>query len=205
MGTRIYIDGFNLYYRCLRPLGMQWLNLEAFFRRLRKDDAIQQIYYFTAPMQGTMTVPHATYLRALGTLPLVRIIHGVFQTQWLNCEVGPCTHAGIRSFVYLQEKRTDVNIALQMLDDAVHQEDLETLVLVSGDSDLVPAVRRVRELAKSVYLYVPCDTETNLSCANELRGVAYMSKNLPLKYLDRAQFTNPIADPAGNFNIDPNW
>ena len=54
-----------------------------------------------------------------------------------------------------EEKRTDVNIAIQMLEDA-YEDRCDKLILVSGDSDLVPAVIRVRNLGKKVLVYIPC-------------------------------------------------
>ncbi len=48
----VYIDGFNFYYGALRGTRHKWLNLESVFRRLRPDDDLQAIYYFTAPVIG---------------------------------------------------------------------------------------------------------------------------------------------------------
>jgi uncharacterized LabA/DUF88 family protein len=44
-----------------------------------------------------------------------------------------------------QEKKTDVNIATQLLCDAFHEE-FDTALIVSGDADLVPPVQAVRTL-----------------------------------------------------------
>ena len=48
----VYIDGFNFYYGAVRGTRYKWLNLESVFRRLRPDDDLQAIYYFTALVSG---------------------------------------------------------------------------------------------------------------------------------------------------------
>ncbi len=154
--TIVYVDGFNLYYRALKKISMQWLDLQTFFVRLRKDDDVRRIHYFTAELTGAKRLGHLAYLDALRTRPLVNIVLGKHQTQLLDCEVAACTHSGDRTFFCFKEKRTDVNIAIQMLDDA-YQNECDQLVLITGDSDLVPAVRLVRQRGKKVIVYVPSE------------------------------------------------
>lgn len=73
---------------------------------------------------------------------MVSIILGKFKNKEVACRVAACSHPGRRAFTVPAEKRTDVQIALQMLEDA-YEDRCDLFVLVSGDSDLVPAVRRV--------------------------------------------------------------
>ncbi|MEE9278945.1 MAG: hypothetical protein V3V67_02105 [Myxococcota bacterium] len=61
----IYIDGFNLYYGALRGTPYKWLDLEAYFTRLRQDDEIQHIRYFTTRVDGDARQRQQAYLRAL--------------------------------------------------------------------------------------------------------------------------------------------
>jgi uncharacterized LabA/DUF88 family protein len=96
-----------------------------------------------------------------------------------------------------EEKRTDVTIGIQMLDDA-YQDLCDQLLLVSGDSDLVPAVRLVKERfpEKRVHVYVPARNETR-GAAVELRGAADSARLLPLQLLPHSQFPTRIIDPFG--------
>jgi len=198
------VDAFNLYHRCLQPLGMQWLNLATFFTRLRQDDQLLRVCYFTAELEGKRLPAQRAYHAALAMTPMVEVVLGRFQTQHVDCAVGPCQHSGERRFFHTKEKRTDVNIALRMLTDAF-LDACDRLVLVSGDSDLVPAVRQVRARKKEVVVYVPSPDETAIG-ANELRGAATMNKNLPLRTLDRNQFAFPVVTPAGlTITRDPLW
>ena len=49
MRTRIYIDGFNLYYGALKNISFKWLDLSRLFRPLLKPNHnILKIKYFTA-------------------------------------------------------------------------------------------------------------------------------------------------------------
>ncbi|MGW8255844.1 MAG: NYN domain-containing protein, partial [Thermoguttaceae bacterium] len=135
----IYIDSFNLYYGALKGGPHKWLNIERYFRLLRPHDAIEKIRYFTARINGPRASNQEKYLTALTTLPLVEVILGKFKSKRIECQVTTCDFPGSRFFSSFEEKRTDVNIALWMLHDA--QKDLcDRLILVSGDSDLVPAV-----------------------------------------------------------------
>ena len=52
-----------------------------------------------------------------------------------------------------EEKRTDVNIAVAMLEGAV-RGDYEKAILISADSDLVPAIRAVRRVRPGTCIVV---------------------------------------------------
>ena len=80
---------------------------------------------------------------------------------------------GSRFFDSLEEKRTDVSIGIWMLDDA-YQDRCDNLILVSGDSDLVPAVQMVKSRfpLKKILVYVPANSPVR-GYAVELRSVAH--------------------------------
>ena len=76
MRAIVYIDGFNLYYGALRHTKSKWLNIQKCFQNLRPNDDIQRICYFTAQAIGKeKRARQGAYLQALGTLPLVEVIH----------------------------------------------------------------------------------------------------------------------------------
>lgn len=52
MIANVYIDGFNLYYGCLKGTAYKWLDLEALAKRLLPKDEINRIRYFTAKVDG---------------------------------------------------------------------------------------------------------------------------------------------------------
>jgi 6-hydroxy-3-succinoylpyridine 3-monooxygenase len=117
--------------------------------------------------------------------------------------VESCTYPQNRRFKVFEEKRTDVNIAIQMLDDA-YQDACDLSVLVSGDSDLVPGVNRLKNRfpAKKVVVYVP-SRDAVRGAAVELRASADEHRNLPLSILPHAQFPRQIPDGAGGLITKP--
>jgi hypothetical protein len=104
---------------------------------------------------------------------------------------------GQPQFTVPEEKRTDVNIAIQMLDDA-YQDSCDQFVLVSGDSDLVPGVNRlkIRFPKKQVTVYVP-SRDPARGAAVELRASADQHRNFPLNLLKVCQFPARIPDGSG--------
>lgn len=197
----ICIDGFNFYYGAVKGGPYKWLNLERFFTRLRPHDDICRIHYFTAFVTGPTLPNQQVYLRALETLPLVNIVLGNYKAKRITCTVPACLHTGTRRFSSVEEKRTDVNIAVQMMEDA-YEDRCDQFVLVSGDSDLVPAVARVRNLGKKVLVYIPARDPTR-GAAVELRAAADSAKILPLDLLRHSQFPATISDGAGGALTKP--
>ena len=148
MPTRsiVYVDGFNFYKGALerykgqhatdsryqRPIWKgcyKWLDLQAYFTLLRPRDDIQRIRYFTARIHGKKVVRQRAYIRALETLPDVKVYLGRFKTRTVRL---PWSQ---RTIQVPEEKRTDVHIAVSLLDDA-YQDHCDRFVVVSGDSDL---------------------------------------------------------------------
>lgn len=200
----IYIDGFNLYYGAVRHTQNKWLDLEKLFTRLRPHDEIQTIYYFTALIRGSRKNHQSTYLEALATLPRVKIILGKFKPKTVRCLVKSCSQpADERLFAVLEEKRTDVSISVQMLDDA-YQNRADRLILVTGDSDLVPALNviKMRFPKKTIHVYVPA-RHKGRGAAVELRGAADRNKTLPSLLIKHCQFPASLPDGLGGDIMKP--
>jgi 6-hydroxy-3-succinoylpyridine 3-monooxygenase len=200
----VYIDGFNLYYGALREAPrLKWLNIDKFCRNLRPNDDLQFIRFFSSMVIGPTRPNQEVYLRALETLGTVKVILGRFKNKQVKCSVVGCEHTAQKWFQIPEEKRTDVNIAVSMVDDA-YQNRCDHLVLISGDSDLVPAVAVVRERfpEKKVTVYVPSRNPTR-GAAVELRSVATRHRDLPLLLLERCQFEDTIPDGAGGILTKP--
>lgn len=204
--TIIYVDGFNLYYGALKGTHYRWLDLQRYFELVRSHDDIQIIHYFTAEVDGRSRIDQLTYLNALSSLPKLNIVLGKYMNKPIKCRVGTCSISGRRVFNRPEEKRTDVNIALQMLDDA-YQGLADRMILVSGDSDLAPAIGFVRQRAPSceIIVYVPNNNPAR-GAAVELRTAAHKNRNLPLVELRHAQFPAVVSGPGGMRLSKPgNW
>ncbi|MEE4271567.1 MAG: NYN domain-containing protein [Thermoanaerobaculales bacterium] len=202
----IYIDGFNLYYGAVRGGPHKWLDLQKYFHMLRPDDDIQRIKYFTALIDGPRRANQEACLQALDTLPKVEIILGKYKYKSVKCTVRYCTYSGPREFQVPEEKRSDVNVATHMIDDA-HCGRADRMILVSGDSDLVPAIHMVKQRYPTIQItvYVP-SRNPKRGAAVEIRGAADKHKTLPLNLIPRCQFPNPVQGGAsGTVSKPSSW
>jgi len=199
----IYIDGFNLYYGAVKNTPWKWLDMERYFSLLLPHDDIQAIKYFTAKILGSHKANQEAYIKALSTLNKVQIIYGLFKYKRIKCLVKNCNHQGSRLFNVPEEKRTDVNIAIHMIKDAI-DDKCDRLIVVSGDSDLVPAVKAVKlfDPNKKVIVYVPASNRVR-GAANELRKSSDRHKTLPNNLLSKAQFPDQLADSKGGIIQKP--
>lgn len=205
----VYVDGLNFYYGAVKGTPHKWLNLEHYFTLIRQADDIIAIKYFTAQIVGPTRVNQEAFLGALSTLPHMQIFLGRFKTKHIKCEVQACHLMPVESRMFdkPEEKRTDVNIAVTMIDDA-YQDRCDQFVLVSGDSDLVPSVRMIRERFqdKKIIVYIPAARDTMRSGAYELRSAAHVARSIPLNLLPRAQFPAQVPNGTGGFfNKPANW
>lgn len=201
--TMIYVDGFNFYYGAVRGTSYKWLDLEKCFLRLRPGDDIRRIWYFTALVDGPRSFRQQPYLRALATRPLVQVILGKFKLKQVKCVVQGCSYSGSRIFDVPEEKRTDVNIALQLLDDANHDR-ADQFVVVSGDSDLVPALEMIKAQwpKERLVVYVPSRHPLR-GAAVELRSAADKHRTFPQALLKVCQFPPVLPDGRGGFIHKP--
>jgi NYN domain len=200
----VYIDGFNLYYGAVRDApALKWLDLGRYCKLLRPHDDLKSIRYFSALIDGPTKPNQETYLRVLATTPLVDVILGKFKQKKAKCGVAACTWSGNKFYGTQEEKRTDVNIAIFMLDDA-YQDLCDHFILVSGDSDLVPAINMVRSRfpKKQITVYVP-SRNPRRGAAVEIRTAAHRHRTLPLNLLSVAQFPDKVPDGSGGFITRP--
>jgi uncharacterized LabA/DUF88 family protein len=140
-----YVDGFNLYYGLKAKYGRKylWLDLQALAASLlRSGQTLHQVTYFTARVRDDPNGEQrqSDYLEALADhSPLVSVIDGRFQEKDRRCR-----QCGTAWTVY-EEKETDVNIAVALVEDAV-RDRYDTALLISADSDLCPAIRSMKRL-----------------------------------------------------------
>jgi hypothetical protein len=153
----VYVDGFNLYYRALRGTSHKWLNLVELCQAAMPTGAeIVGVNYYTARVSGRVD-PEApkrqhAYLRALETLPTVRIYYGNFlvskkfaglvQPPDLRPPFAlPSGAAPQVAYVWkTEEKGSDVNLGVHLVRDAALNAFEEAAVL-TNDTDLVEPVR----------------------------------------------------------------
>jgi uncharacterized LabA/DUF88 family protein len=214
--VRVYIDGFNLYYRALKhrpdPNGgtYKWLDLVKMASALMPSPSytIDLIRYFTANVRQLPDDPDAplrqqVYLRALRTLPLVTIHHGFFMAKKTRMRLVTPLGDGTKTVEVhkTEEKGSDVNMATHLLLDGFRNE-YDVAAVVTNDSDLVEPVRVVRdELKKTVIILAPDPRR----CSRELSAVATGVKPIREGALRSSQFPNPLADAKGTITKPAGW
>lgn len=138
----VFVDEFNLYHALLkfRDDRVKWLSLNDLSKRLVRpqSERIVAIYYFSALAKWLVASSsrHREYIKALEATGVIPIL-GHFKEKDRGCRSCGATWKGH------EEKETDVNIALHMLRGA-YKDEFDKALLISRDSDLVPAVAMIR-------------------------------------------------------------
>jgi len=193
-----YIDGFNLYFG-LKQSGWKkyyWLDLQKLCLNLSKHDQVLiKTKYFTS----RVAKPHnkmmrqKTFLEALSTLNDFQIFYGKYQiNNWLcsACEA---------NIEIPKEKMTDVNIAVELLTDAF-QDEFDTALIISADSDLKPPIVKTKELfpEKKVVVAFPPKRYSI-----ELKNVADSSFHIGRKKVADSLLPDQITKEGGYVIIRP--
>jgi uncharacterized LabA/DUF88 family protein len=161
--VNFYVDGFNFYYGLKRlkttDIDWQkfyWLDFVKFFEHfIGENQFLQKVYYFTAPPLKVQKSNRQGLLFEANNLlngSRFEVIKGQFYEKELICPV--CNSLYKRP----EEKRTDVNISVQMMGDC-SLNNVDTLVLVCADSDLVPPLQFITKYHpdKKIRVYFPPD------------------------------------------------
>ncbi|MEY9459651.1 hypothetical protein ABH973_000064 [Bradyrhizobium ottawaense] len=203
--TIVYIDGFNLYYRALKGTAHKWLDLEALSKASLPSTAqIIQINYYTARVSGRLDPSgpkdQNTYLRALGTNPLIKIHYGRFLTAQKWSGMAPPVPSfrptpvskhivpnPVVAWVWkTEEKGSDVNLGAHLVRDAFLKAFDEAAVL-TNDTDLCEPMRIVKEeVGLPITLLSPVNAP-HTSLVNVSTHVRHVSP-----YIGPCQLPSPI-------------
>lgn len=144
MRVHCYVDGFNFYYG-LRDKGWRkfyWMDMAKMLSLfLDPGETIQSINYCTStPFDNGQKTRQGKFLQANKVNPVFKTTAGNFlQESVPGCRCGKKMS---------KEKQTDVNLAVSMIEDVFYKR-CDVTVLVSGDSDLAPALKLIRSIAPS--------------------------------------------------------
>lgn len=189
-----FVDGFNTYH-ALKDLGqphLKWLDLRLLFSRLirGKSQIITQILFFSAfpTWKPESYSRHRQYVKALsanGVSPVMGQFKEKFK-KCLNCHIEWISH---------EEKETDVNLALALLDLA-YKDRYDHAFLLSRDSDLTPAVRKVKENFPNKKISV--FATYNYRHSSELIQACDGHKTINFEHISTSLFPEKIYDAGGN-------
>ena len=161
--VNFYVDGHNFYYglRRLKAYDADWQRfywldfVKLFEHFIGENQVLQKVYYFTASPLSPGKSNRQTFLFEANLLlndSRFEVIKGQFYERQLICPV--CNN----TYTKPEEKRTDVNISVQMMGDC-SLNNVDTLVLVCADSDLVPPLQFIKTYHpnKKIRVYFPPD------------------------------------------------
>lgn len=199
----VFFDGFNIYYSLKRKKWQRymWLDYLALARSLvREDQILSGATFVTARVPGPQESARrqSIYLDALcavtapGDVLVMR--EGTIEKRPMRCP--GCKHNWHRP----QEKRSDVLLALELVMGAV-DDTYDTAVLVTADSDLIPAARLVRDrFLKRVLLITPPGTK-----AEELAAACDAHLHLTKPQLGRCQLPPVVTVGGRSLERPPEW
>ena len=195
------IDGFNLYhaldiergsltpYRCFK-----WINYWKLAECFAGSGAVlERVILFTAylpdvePWQKEKNARHATLIAA-NKAQGVEVVLGRFLERRVEFDVRP---SKLRlSIPRLEEKRTDVNIALALAGLA-YDRAYDRAVLVTADSDLIPAIDEARKRHPAGEILVVPPIERH-GMAKALANAAGQQKTMRTEHLQSSRFPDTV-------------
>lgn len=201
----LYIDGFNLFYGCLKGTPYKWLDVAKMCHFLFPHDTIVKVKYFTAPIkiragENDVGKPNRQqiYLRALRTVQNLEVHEGHFLSHIVTMK--NADGSGFTKVVKTEEKGTDVNIAANLVHDG-HTRLYDRAVVISNDSDLVEPIRIVtQELNRPVIVVNPYERNSD-----ELKKTASSVRRIRKGVLRLSQFPGQLTDTVGTFRKPASW
>jgi uncharacterized LabA/DUF88 family protein len=142
---------------------------------------IEGIHYFSAMPKHRpvdQQARHALYMRSL---------------------VGTGVHVYLSQFKRRREKETDVAMASRLF-EICYEDEADCIVLVTGDTDLAPAIRTCQRLfSKKIMIFALPYLRAN----DELRRLAPGSFKIRARTYFANQFPNPLVLPDGTTIAKP--
>ena len=207
MRTIVYVDGFNLYYGCLKNTAWKWLDLVSLSKgALHPKHEIVAVKYFTARVLGTPDDPlkpqrQNVYLQALQHFrPEVEVYFGHFLRHKVRMPLADRPDdRRMAEVLKTEEKGSDVNLAVHLLNDC-WLDLYDCAIVVSNDSDLAEAMRLVNEhCGKLIGLLTPRLKQRS----EKLRAHAQFVRSIRPGGLQNAQLPDPI--PGTNIRKHAGW
>lgn len=159
MKTIVYIDGYNLYFSLLKGTVYKWLDLHKLFSgpillEQNPEAEVTRIKFFTADTKAKFAThsqdankSQEHYHRALterySQLDIIKGYYSMEGRPLIRYKQPPDKTDRVKVWT-LEEKQTDVNMALHIYRDVVVMKACELAVIVSNDTDLEPALQMIR-------------------------------------------------------------
>ena len=149
----VYVDGFNFYYGLRaseRWRRYYWLDIVKLFELfMRPNQELVCVKYFSArPHDTEKSKRQNAFFQANNKNPKFQLILGRYLKKEIKCF--QCENI-IHTY---EEKESDVRLATQIVADA-YQGNCDIAIVVSADSDMIPAIELAVQAGKEVFIYFP--------------------------------------------------
>lgn len=208
--TAFLIDGFNLYHsvreasRALHGASTKWLDIRklcgSYLHIVGGGASLKGVHYFSAlakhleAKNPQVTKRHRDLLQCFRD-DGIHVELARFKKKTVRCD-----HCG-KATVRREEKETDVAIAATLF-ELLHRDAVDSVLIMSGDTDLAPATRTVKSLFpdKTVGFVFPYGRKNK-----ELAQIADLAFQITKEQYARYQLADPyimksgrtVAKPAG--------
>ena len=201
------IDGFNLYHSVREAekstkRSTKWLNIDSlcssFLYLYGKQASLTNIWYFSALAKHLeyrspdVVKRHQAFIKCLKSTG-VYVQLGRFKEKDVYCS--NC----YTSIIKYEEKETDVAISVKLL-ELFFTNACDIAVLVTGDTDIAPAVRTAKKLfpSKQIYFGFPYNRKNK-----ELKKLCPGSFNIKDKIYTKHQFPDKVVLASGEIITKP--
>jgi uncharacterized LabA/DUF88 family protein len=188
-----FVDGFNLYHALNyfssgpdhnRFHRYKWISLAKLCKcYITKRERIVEILYFTtlATWDPDKVARHRLFIKAQENEG-VTVVYGEFKRKEKKCQL--CN----RYFWTFEEKQTDVNIALRLFEFAV-KDRYDKAIIISGDTDLLPAMRAVQATfpGKQIGVVIPIGR-----ASEQLKKEAHFHFRMKERHLSSSRLSDTI-------------
>jgi hypothetical protein len=165
-----YIDGFNLFHG-LEDAGLKqyyWLDMNKIANKILSQfgHSAELTRYYTTRLVSThrQFETQRLWLSAVEALrPAVKMEWGMFQP-----ESRECPYCGAK-ITFPREKKTDVNLGIQALEDVVTVGP-SAVLLITGDSDQVPTVAALKRRDNQYPVFIAFPPRRHCNHLSDLAG-----------------------------------
>jgi uncharacterized LabA/DUF88 family protein len=191
-----FIDGYNFYHSVLEMIrschganrqDLKWVNLwrlmEVFLAPSR--EKLTGVHYFSAyaTWKPDAMIRHRAFVKALKHVG-VTVKMGSFKESKKRCR-----NCG-SEWPERNEKGSDVNLALELLSQA-QQGSFDKALVLTADTDLIPAIQMVREKFPSLEIFAMLPRQRYVA-AHAMRHVCNGAYKLQIYHLESCLFPEEI-------------
>lgn len=205
------IDGFNLYHSVvdastdLSGKSTKWLNIDSLCQSymgiIDKKATLNDIFYFSALAHHRQLIDPDTVPRHKKYLKCLRALGIVYQLSRFKPRETLCRNCH-KTYTKHEEKETDVAIAAKLL-EVLHLNKCDTIVLLTGDTDLAPAIKTAKTLFPKITIVCLFPYKRH---NDELAKLSHTHIKIKAETYTKHQLADPFELPDGTkISKPPSW